>query len=308
MRQLAIALAAGCTVCALGAACGRLGFEARGSDAADDGATADDALAVFMDASADAPPPTGPFGTPTAVTGLNSGDDDDPTLSADQLEIFFDSRRAGGVGGGDLWTSVRGILGAPWGPPTNVSVLNTTGDDVTPELVRDGLTLYFSGPGPAGQKDIYYATRPARDAAWSTRVHVPQLSSAADEAGPTLTADQLTLYFARDPAGNDDIYRSTRASVGAAWSTPVAVSFNSPTANDAEPFVNGNDTLLLFASNRGGNMDLYMVRRATPADPWGVPQPISELNTNAAENDPWLSPDEHVLYFSRNSAIFMATR
>jgi hypothetical protein len=55
-------------------------------------------------------------------------------------------------------------------------------------------------------------------------------------------------------------------------------------------------------------MDLYMVRRATPADPWGVPQPISELNTNAAENDPWLSPDEHVLYFSRNSAIFMATR
>ena len=90
------------------AACGRLGFDPAGSagDAAGPGSA--DATAM-ADAAPDAPPPTGPFGLAAPITELNSGDDDDPTLTADMLEIVFDSGRTGGgaKGGGDLWTATR---------------------------------------------------------------------------------------------------------------------------------------------------------------------------------------------------------
>src|SRR6185369_9097275 len=129
--------------------------------------------------------PTGPFGTPVAVTSLNAGGDaDDPTLPLDQLEIIFNSARTGSVGGNDLWTAKRASTSDPWGTPTDVSELNTAGDDATPEITRDGLTLYWVANGAAGMKDIWMATRPDRTSPWANKTRIAPLASAADESGP----------------------------------------------------------------------------------------------------------------------------
>jgi hypothetical protein len=284
------------------AGCGRLGFDATPrSDASD---------APPSEAAIDALPPTGPFGNVGPVPGINTAnDEDDPSLTGDQLELFFNSNRTGGAGGNDIWVATRAQIDDPWGAARAVSELNTAGDDATPDVSRDGLTLYWSAAGAAGAKDLWFATRPDRLSPFGTKQRIVELASGADEAGPTTTPDGRTLYFARDPTGTDDIYVSTRASTTDVWGPPVAVTeINLAATLDSEPYVNGSNMFIIWYSARSGNNDLWSARRASPALPWETAAPVSELNTANPEGDPWLSPDEHVIYFMRNNDLYMATR
>src|SRR5690606_7577524 len=73
--------------------CGRLGYDPL---AVSDAAAADAA-------GPDATPPLGPFGPRESIDELNHIDGaDDCALTGDMLEIFFNSDRPGGAGGGDL--------------------------------------------------------------------------------------------------------------------------------------------------------------------------------------------------------------
>src|SRR5262245_28394490 len=68
----------------------------------------------------------GPFGTPTLVSNLSDPSyDDDPTLTADLLEIYFNSLRAGGPGLGDVWKATRASPTFPFGTPVPVTQLNS---------------------------------------------------------------------------------------------------------------------------------------------------------------------------------------
>ena len=103
------------------------------------------------------------FGAPVLAAGLNSAQDDHrPNLRRDGLEIFFDSNRPGGIGGLDLWTSVRTTTADPWPTPTNLgSGINSSANDLRASLSWDGTTLYFGSfrLGGEGSQDLYYATR-----------------------------------------------------------------------------------------------------------------------------------------------------
>ena len=80
--------------------CGRIAFDPRS-----DGSASDDTGSGFA--------------PPTVVGELSSADeDDDPTLTADALEVYFVSTRAGGQGMGDIWRSVRSTVDDPWSPPS----------------------------------------------------------------------------------------------------------------------------------------------------------------------------------------------
>src|SRR5262245_58586309 len=93
----------------------------------------------------------GPFRNVQPVAELNTtGNEDDPTLTADQLEIFFTSTRAGGLGADDIWTSRRPSTSAPWGAPTLVTELSSPSRDLRPWISPDGLLLYFSSDRPGG--------------------------------------------------------------------------------------------------------------------------------------------------------------
>jgi hypothetical protein len=86
-------------------------------------------------------------------------------IRRDGLEAFITSNRANGQGLIDIWTSTRETLSDPW-PPTPIdlpSPVNSTCDDGSPWLSRDGTTLYFFSSRTAGtecgKRDIWYATR-----------------------------------------------------------------------------------------------------------------------------------------------------
>ncbi|QQR91618.1 MAG: PD40 domain-containing protein [Myxococcales bacterium] len=82
------------------------------------------------------------------IAELNTSDDDrDAVLSADELEIIFSSNRPGGLGANDLWVARRNSITEPFGPPENLTQLNSTGDEAGAELSADGTTLYFNYNG-----------------------------------------------------------------------------------------------------------------------------------------------------------------
>ena len=83
-----------------------------------------------------------------------------PTLSGDELILYFSAERAGGMGGKDIWVSTRKSASEPFGRPFNLGEnINTAGDEVFPFL-RNDTTLYFSsnGHGGMGGLDIFVAT------------------------------------------------------------------------------------------------------------------------------------------------------
>ena len=100
------------------------------------------------------------WGAPQHLMSLSSpAQDDNPTLSADGLEIFFSSQRGGRD---DVYRATRAALDQPFSMPVVVSELVSPLDEVGTRLSRDGRTMYFAynavrGGGQNAQ--IWTATR-----------------------------------------------------------------------------------------------------------------------------------------------------
>lgn len=281
------------------AACGRIAFDdARlGSpDAAPDQATTDAA-------------PTGPFGAPLRILELaSSANDDDPTLTADLLEIYFASLRPGGQGNADLWYATRGSVASVWSTPQPVAGLNTTNNDENPGVSPDGLQLWFSS-NRGGNLDIWTATRPSRAQPWGTPVRVVELSTGVEDLGSEPHPSLVRLAFYR--GAPRDLYEATRPSVAQQWAAAPIAELNT-TSNERSPFLVG-DTEIYFSSDRGGGApDLYHATRAGPGAPFGAVEALASVGSTANDDDPWLSPDGRTLFFmsdrTGNEEIWMATR
>lgn len=73
-----------------------------------------------------------------------------PSISQDELSIYFSSERAGGFGGKDLWVATRESASEDFGRPMNLGPrINTPGDEMFPYLRNDS-TLYFASNGHVG--------------------------------------------------------------------------------------------------------------------------------------------------------------
>ena len=133
-------------------------------------------------------------------------------ISCDGSTLFFSSNRPGGMGGTDLWYSLRQPDGS-WSAPVNLGPrINTELDEEAPFITNDGQTLYFSSNGHPGMgdQDIFMSWK-GEDGAWNLPINLgPPVNSAFRELGFFLTADGYTGYFASDrPEGKGklDIYR-----------------------------------------------------------------------------------------------------
>lgn len=244
--------------------------------------------------SVDAPPdamPLGPWGAPSPIPITPVGDDD-PTATADLLELYFN--RAD-----DIYVITRASVSDPWSDPTPVDELNSADVETTPEVSPDGLTIYFaSGRMPTlGGNDIWMATRASRTAAWGTPVQVSALSSTAADGAP-VQIDELSILIDSDREGSLDIFLASRASAADAWGTPVVIGELVSAENEGNPMLSSDKLTIYFDSNRSGNNELYAATRSSPAEAFGAPAPIAELNSTSADSDPWVSPDGRTMYFT----------
>lgn len=133
-----------------------------------------------------------------------------PSVSPNGRMLFFVSNRPGGMGGMDIWYSVRGNDGR-WGRPVNPGkAINTAGDEFSPFIYFNGKTLYFSSNGREsfGGHDIYVTTM-NRDSTWTTPENLgPPVNTPADETGLVIESSGRRAYFSsvRDKESGKDIF------------------------------------------------------------------------------------------------------
>jgi beta-lactamase regulating signal transducer with metallopeptidase domain len=258
------------------------------------------------------------FGTPTSLGPIvnSSVCDGSVSISADGLELYFQSLRPGGLGSGDIWVTKRASTEDDWGNPVNLgSPVNSSSFELCPCLSSDGLTLYFSSlrPGGYGGDDLYAVTRATKEDDWSNLVNLgPVVNSSDYDFGTSLTADGLELYFAsyNRPGGHGelDLWVTTRETTNDDWGQPVNLG---PTVNssvsEATPSIS-TDGLTLFFSDQPvgatprpggyGGTDIWVTTRATKNDPWGQPVNLGPaVNSSSYEHSPGISADGSTLYF-----------
>jgi Tol biopolymer transport system component len=133
----------------------------------------------------------------------------------------------------------------------------------------------------------------------------PTVNSSANDPGPSISADGLSLFFTSNRSGgqgNLDLWVTTRTSVSDPWGPPVNLG---PTVNslstDGVPSISADGLELYFTSDRPGgrgNSDTWVTTRETVSEPWGAPVNLgSPVNSSSADFAPAISPDDLELYF-----------
>ncbi|MHC4677298.1 MAG: hypothetical protein ACYTEK_01230 [Planctomycetota bacterium] len=252
------------------------------------------------------------FGEPTNLgPTINSPGADDPdSFSSDGLSLFLTSNRTSGPQKDDLYVSSRATTGDAWGTPVKLGpTVNSSTLDGCAAISTDGLSLYFTSirAGGHGGFDIWVTTRGTIDDEWAESSNLgPTVNGPQDDIPASVSFDGLLLYLYSDRPGGfggRDLWVSTRQTKDSAWGEPVNLG---PTVNssysDGYPCISADGLLLFFYSDRPGGFgdrDLYMTRRTTIDDDWGIPVNLGPaINTSAYDVSPTILPDGSALFFS----------
>ena len=242
------------------------------------------------------------FEDKSPVGGTQTDDDEDnPTLTADRLQIFFTSNREGNT---DVWVATREFTTDDFAAPQRVDDASTDGIDTSPAISLDGLTLFvgwLDEPGGLGGYDIWQLERTSRLGAWSEAVPVVELNSAEDDIPrPPAMNDTVMPLGSRRSLEGYRTYLAPRANRDAPFGEPELVEeLAFPGQSTVDGFLTEDGLMLFYSSAASEGMgDLYYATRSVPEGRFGPPIPIDELNTGADDRDPWLSPDGQWFYFS----------
>ena len=258
------------------------------------------------------------FGSPVPVAELASiAKTDNPTLTADLLEIFFTSLRDP-TETSFVWFATRPSRDVPFGAPAMVKEIQlaSTGD-MSPAISADGLTLWFGSdrPGGRGDLDIWATTRASRSLLWASPTNVAALNSAAKDIPRPLGHHGGVMPMSSQRATPDlyQTYLAARSSEGA-FSVPAAIpELTVADLNHVDGFLTDDGLALFFTQGPvGGPMDLWVAWRKSADGPFEARMPLDGINTaDYDELDAWLSPDGTRFYFTSNrggtSQIYSAT-
>lgn len=134
-----------------------------------------------------------------------------PSVAFDGKTLYFASSRPGGFGGIDIWKAVYDK--GRWSPPVNLGAdINTPGNEETPFIAKDDITLYFTSdfhPGLGGV-DLFY-TRKMANGKWDkpTNLGYP-INTQLDERCLAIGANGIDAYIAserKDGYGGLDLYQ-----------------------------------------------------------------------------------------------------
>jgi hypothetical protein len=181
------------------------------------------------------------------------------SISYDGLSLYFDTKQSGATGArDDLWVATRTTTDDDWSNPVNLGpIVNSSGDDYTPSISSDNLSLYFTSNrgGGYGQYDIWVTTRETIGDDWGTPVNLgPPVNSSAYELDPGISADGRVLFFVRvDGPTETDIWMARRATIYDGWQEPVNLGepINS-SAWEGYPSISADGSTLFFRTSLSG--------------------------------------------------------
>ena len=128
----------------------------------------------------------------------------------------------------------------------------------------------------------------------------PTINTSSSECVHCLSADGLEMYISTGlEAGDLDIWVARRATTGDSWGSPENLG---PPINSLKHEIGAqlslDGTTLYFASDRGGNRDIWVSNRKTKDAPWETPVNLgSPVNSPYHDGGPCVSSDDLELYF-----------
>jgi hypothetical protein len=189
--------------------------------------------------------------------------DQTPRLSADDLTLYFSSPRATTDGTLDIFQVTRAAAGTnAWNTPTKLTAVSSAVTEkwYMPCPVK-GSADYIMTRDQGGTVGIHLVESTTGGAA----TEISQLAGpdGTNETGTFLSNDCLTIYFASNRATRSMIYTSHRTAIGAAWAapTPVVDYPLTGTDNQEDPWMASDLRTFVFASNAGGDKDVYISTR-----------------------------------------------
>ncbi len=257
----------------------------------------------------EAAPPPFRFGTPTRVLELAApGNTDNPTLTADMLEIYFTSDRD--VGGtstsGDVWVAKRSQAELAFEAPSPVAEVNSASFETSSAISADGLTLWLGSDraGGAGLVDVWVSTRGSRTEAWSAPRVVPELNTALRDVPRPLGLSQSVMPLASErdtPQWYSTFFAQFHAASGS-FERPVSIpSLAFPNRTTVDAFLTDDGAALFYSSAPPNEpSDLYVAFRKSTSGPFVVIQALDDLNTSFDDRDPFLGADGTHFFFTSN--------
>ncbi|WP_109829932.1 OmpA family protein [Reichenbachiella versicolor] len=212
----------------------------------------------------------------------------------------------------ELSRDVR-VMSPTTSDPVEVSSINSSSNDLTPQVSPTGTKMYFTSSRSGGvlsdsgkvAQDIFYSD--LVNGQWSTPQLMPApINSDKDDFGASFSGDGQTMVYVRcgekESVGNCDLYITHLK--GTKWTEPVNMGnvVNSPEW-DSQPTISSDGTRIIFASARKGGyggIDLYMTSKNQYGQ-WGVAVNLGSIvNTPFKDSSPYLAPDGKSLYYASN--------
>lgn len=282
-----------------------LGADGGGGDAAN----APDVV-TFCDTST-------PFQTIAALAGsVNTAlDDAFPTLTDDELLLYFQRGDVGGASNPTFFVAQRATRTADFGAPVQVSELADGLYNSFPSVTSKGDLLYFGGAAAGVPANIRVAKS----------VGVGRFAAATDVPG--LSAPDVAENFPALFAGGDELWFSAPGDAGALHfrraplyadggvGTPQSIPELESTGYESGLASTRDGLTIYFGSPRVGGQgggDIWMASRTSRGLPFSNLATVTAVNTTFDEQPGWLSPDACRLYFTTSRLgtfdIYVATR
>lgn len=129
-----------------------------------------------------------------------------PTLSENELTLYFVSDMPGGLGGKDIWKVTRDNPSADWGTPENMGAeINSPGNEMFPFIHNDG-TLYFSSDYHLGMGGLDIFRASYINNRWQVENMRYPINSTYDDFAIVIEKENERGYFSTSRDGNDEIY------------------------------------------------------------------------------------------------------
>lgn len=262
-----------------------------------------------LDPPADGPAVFAPGVVSTSLSEIS------PSVSPDLREFYF-SR----VVESRLVLYVTEKREGQWMAPRRVSFGSEYSEDnvfVTPDNTRAYYSSMRPGPGEEeahGDYDLWFVDRTAQGWGRPTHLAISVSSRSPDfTAGEGWTGNDFhpsvarsgNLYFASARPGGEgsyDIYVATKTSTG--YLPPESLSPNINTTHmERDPAIAPDERYLVFSSDRpplaeGDFGNLYVSFRNADGT-WSAPVSLGDnVNSDATDNTPALSPDGDLLFFA----------
>jgi hypothetical protein len=201
--------------------------------------------------------PFGPFTSIKEISELNysGGHIQDPWVSSDNLRLYYMRTEPG-----NYWRlkfSERASVNDPWPVGVNISELNVLNQMLrSPTLTADELTIFFSSfptnpiPGGEGGDDIWMATRPDRYSPFANITNQIGINTAANEGGPSISPDGLTLVFDYHFNGPAQLFKATRGSLTQPFGNIEHLwACDTPGGSSANPCLSSDGSAIYYRSH-----------------------------------------------------------